>query len=284
MTSAFRVCIIVPQGYPHSQCFTEAGFLLKHSLASLGIECDITFNDLARDRINILLGWHLLQWCDALAGAAYIPYQLEQLSDASWTAFIGAKQEILVHALDVWDYSKENIRFLAGRGIPGRHVPLGYHECLERIPLVAKKDIDVLFYGSSNERRTRVLDYLAHDKDLTIRSLFGVYGKQRDDCIGRSRIILNIHYYDTQILEAVRISYLLNNRCFVVSEQSQVNPYAAVKIPMYQYAELADTCRVFLTDENGMENLAQTTYRQFKENYPMTEFMKEVLVSAQYSL
>jgi hypothetical protein len=282
MTRAFRVCIIVPQGYLHSQCFTEAGFLLKHSLNSLGIACDIALNDLARDRINIILGWHLMQWCDALASSAYIPYQLEQLSDASWGEFPDKKKEVLSHALDVWDYSGENIAFLKNRGIAGRHLPVGYHECLERIAQGAAKDIDVLFYGSSCERRGRILDLLANDKSLTVRSLFGMYGKERDDCINRARIILNIHYYDTRILEAVRISYLLNNRCFIVSEQSEINPYGAVAIPMFPYSDLADACHRFLADKDEMEKLASTMFQQFKENYPMTEFLKKVLDSARY--
>jgi hypothetical protein len=260
----------------------EVGFLVKHSLTSLGLSCDIALNDLARDRINILLGWHLLEWCDALSSSVYIPYQLEQLSDTSWTAFADAKKEILSRALDVWDYSKENIAFLATRGIGGRLLPVGYHECLERIPTGAAKDIDVLFYGSCCERRGKILDSLSRDGAIAVRSLFGVYGKERDDCIARSRIILNIHYYDTQILEAVRISYLLNNRCFVVSERSEINPYEAVAIPMAGYSDIADTCRGFLSDKDGIEANAANTYRQFKENYPMVELLEKVLNSTRY--
>jgi hypothetical protein len=282
MNRAFRVCIIVPQGYPHSQCFMEVGFLVKHSLASLGFPCDIALNDIARDRINILLGWHLLQWCDALSTAAYIPYQLEQLSNASWSAFGDGKKEILLRALDVWDYSRENITFLANRGIGGRLLPVGYHECLERIAAGAAKDIDVLFYGSSCERRGKILDSLSRDGVLAVRSLFAVYGKERDDCIARSRVILNIHYYDTQILEAVRISYLLNNRCFIVSERSEINPYEAVAIPMAEYPDIVDTCRRFLSDKDGIEAHAASMYRQFKENYPMVELLQKVLDSARY--
>jgi hypothetical protein len=278
MSSDFRVCIIVPQGYRHSMCFVEAGFLLKHSLNSLGRTCDIALNDLARDRINIVLGWHLMQYDDALEPLQYIPYQLEQLSETSWNTFPDKRKMILSHAYDVWDYSPENIAFLKSRGIVARHVPVGYHESLEQIPQRGEKDIDVLFYGSTCERRRIVLDLLSQNTGITVRSLFDVYGKERDECIARSRIILNIHYYDAQILEAIRISYLLNNRCLVVSEFSEINPYKAVAIPMFPYADLADACRKYLADKEGMDTAREATYRDFKENYPMTEILKKVIV------
>jgi hypothetical protein len=277
MTRFFRVCIIVPQGYMHSQCFIEAGFLLKHSLSSLGVPCDIKLNDLAGDRVNIVLGWHLLNNGESLAPVPYIPYQLEQLSEAFWDALPDAKKDILFKALDVWDYSLENIAFLKDRGRSAQYAPLGYHECLERIPQGHGKDIDVLFFGSVCERRRHVLDLLSSDKNIAVRFLFGVYGKDRDDAIARSRIILNIHHYESQILETVRISYLLNNRCFVISEQSAINPYKAVGMPMVPYADLVGTCRRFLADPGAMESLREASFREFKENYPMTEILKKVI-------
>ena len=84
---SYRVCIIVPPGYKHSLCFVEVGFLLKHSLVSCGKECDIAINDFARDRINIILGWHLLAFKPEHASYTYIPYQLEQLGTDAWSAF-----------------------------------------------------------------------------------------------------------------------------------------------------------------------------------------------------
>ena len=282
MSNAFRVCIVVPRGYRHSMCFVEAGFLLKHSLNSLGFTCDITLNNLAHDRINIILGWHLMLYGDEWAPLRYIPYQLEQLSEASWSAFPDKRKMILAHALDVWDYSPENIAFLTSRGIASRHVPVGYHQSLEQIPQGCEKDIDVLFYGSMCERRRAVLDILSKDMGITVRSLFDVYGRDRDECIARSRIILNIHYYEAQILEAIRISYLLNNRCFVVSEFSEINPYKAVKIPMFPYADIADACRRYLADRKEMDTMSEARHREFKENYPMKELLKEALAPVNF--
>ena len=46
----------------------------------------------------------------------------------------------------------------------------------------------------------------------------GLYGKARDDMIGRSKIILNVSLYTrSKIFEVVRVSYLFANRKAVVA-------------------------------------------------------------------
>ena len=55
-------------------------------------------------------------------------------------------------------------------------------------------------------------------KGLTVKSLFGVYGKERDAWIERSKLVINHHYYQSQIFEVVRVFYLLTNSVAVVGE------------------------------------------------------------------
>jgi hypothetical protein len=275
--TTYRVCIIVPPGYMHSQCFAEVAFLLKHSLVSLGFSCDIAVNDFARDRINIILGWHLLPYCDVISSLRYIPYQLEQLSETAWNAFPEQSKTVLKNAFALWDYSRENIAFLNSCGLHALHVPVGYHEGLELIPQNCEKTIDVLFYGSSCKRRDTVIASLSKNPDVNVQTLFGVYGKKRDEYISRSKIILNIHFYPSKILEAIRVSYLLNNQCFVISEKSEINPYKDIALPMFPYENLADACLVFVKKEYDREQIRTTCYRQFKEKYPMTESLKNAV-------
>jgi hypothetical protein len=274
---AFRVCLIVPPGYVHSQCFAEVAFLLKYALGSLGFSCDIAVNDLAKDRINIILGWHLVPSDEILSTVRYIPYQLEQLSESSWNAFTEQQKKILHNAFVVWDYSRENKAFLKRNGIEASLVPVGYHEGLELVPQIPEKPIDVLFYGSTCERRNTIITSLSKNPGVKVQSLFGVYGKKRDELIGRSKIILNIHFYPSKILEAVRISYLVNNKCFVISESSEINPYNRIALPMVPYEQLARACIEFLKKENEREQIRMTCYRQFKEHYPMTECLRNAV-------
>jgi hypothetical protein len=277
MIEKFRICIIVPNGYQHSQCFMEVAFLLKYSLNSLGIQCDLSVNDFSRDRINIILGWHLLAGINNPESYKYIPYQLEQLSDSTWKTFSAESKTILEHAFYVWDYSAENISFLSTQGIHADYLPIGYHKGLELINSDIDKDIDVLFFGSLGERRKHIIDSLTTNNKLKVQTLFGIYGKKRDEYIGRSRIILNVHFYPSKIFEAVRISYLLNNRCCVVSEESPLYPYNGVDIPMYKYENIVEECRILLNNKEKIERLRNSSYLEFRQKYPMTQFLKHSL-------
>jgi hypothetical protein len=276
MAMPYRVCIIIPPGYTHAACFLEVAFLLKSSLVSLGRTCDVAFNDFSPLATNIVLGYHLLQHGDHLKAFRYIPYQLEQLSaqDGVWSE---NAQKVLRSATEVWDYSVENIRFLSENGIAARHVPVGYHPNLEQIRHSASKDIDVLFYGSLGPRRQKVLDELRAHSDLRTEAVFGVYGKDRDACIARAKVVINVHFYSARIFEAVRISYLLNNRCLVVTEESQTNPYPDVTLESVPYERLAERCVELLNDSARLSRLSSGAYEQFRRSYPMTELLRGIV-------
>ncbi|MBI5115349.1 hypothetical protein HZA56_02645 [Candidatus Poribacteria bacterium] len=274
MKTKYRICLIMPKGYVHSLCFHEIAVLLKSSLNSIGIDCDYTVNTLSAERINVLLGYHLLRFEEVLRKYRYIPYQLEQL-DAKEGWYSDNIRQLLENAFAVWDYSRENIEFLRRLNIEAKHLPIGYHEALELIERGQQKDIDIMFYGSVGDRRKAILDRLAGI--AKVRVLFGQYGKQRDALISRSRIVLNVHYYGMRIFEAPRISYLLNNACFVVSETSPVNPYDAVELCMAPYDKIVETCYFYLSHMDEIERVRIDTHSQFKKSYPMVEFMKAVV-------
>jgi hypothetical protein len=275
MDDRYRVVLIVPAGYKHSLCFTEAAFLLKNSLADCGAGCDIVVNEMARDRINIILGYHLLVAGDYLRAYRYIPWQLEQLSAAEGV-FSGNVKAVLSGAMAVWDYSQENIAFLAGHGITAKHLPVGYHRGLEQISRTEMKDIDVLFFGSKGDRRKKVLEELAA-RGAKVQALFGVYGKERDAYVARARIVLNIHYYSSKIFEAVRVSYLLNNACCVVSEESDVYPYSEVTLPLVPYERLTEQCLSLIARKEEIWEIGERNYGEFRKSYPMIDLIKKVI-------
>ncbi|UCD57360.1 MAG: hypothetical protein JSV16_16390 [Candidatus Hydrogenedentota bacterium] len=274
MKDKYRISLIMPKGYTHSLCFKEIAELLKGSLNSVGFDCDMKINELADNRINIILGYHLLKFDEALLRYRYIPYQLEQL-EAKGGWYSENVKRLLENAYEVWDYSEENIGLLNRLNIEAKHLPIGYHESLELIDHETEKDVDILFYGSIGERRRRVLDRLSDIANVKV--LFGVYGEQRDAFISRARIILNIHYYSTEIFEAPRISYLLNNGCFVVSETSPNNPYEAVNLCLVPYDRIVETCMHYLKHPEEMEDMRRSGYADFKKNYPMIGFIRDVL-------
>ena len=101
----------------------------------------------------------------------------------------------------------------------------------------------MLFYGMVNERRRQVLQNLESRCRLAV--LTGVFGAERDALIARAKIVLNLHYYETCILEQTRVSYLLNNGACVVSEDSPSNPYEGM-IATAPREKLADLCLEWL--------------------------------------
>ncbi len=255
----------------------EVAMLLRAALGELGFSCDAAVNEFSPEKTNILLGYHLLAGHEALQGLRYIPYQLEQLT-AEEGLYSDRLEKILANAAEVWDYSRENIQFLSQRGIVAKHLPVGYHPMLERIPKTSsnEKDIDILFYGSLSTRRKQVLESLIQAGKLT-KVLFGVYGEERDALISRSKIVLNVHHYSSKVFEAVRISYLLNNCVFVVSERSPFYPYPRVELPLVAYEELVPTCLYYLSHPELRQEAVRRIHESFRQNYPMTELLRQAV-------
>jgi len=227
--------------------------------------------------MNILVGYHYLYDPSPLDGYHCVIYQLEQLSekqDQGW--FTSAAFEVLKRAQTVWDYSLDNVRFLRDKGLRDvRYLPLGFHERLQTINENVPRDIDVLFYGSTNERRCHILRQL--ETQCRLESLYGVYGPQRDAYIARSKIVLNIHFHGMQIMEQVRITYLLNNGCFVVSEDSAQNPFEGMVV-VTPYDRIVQTCLDYLPRDHERKTIAAHGMELFRRQ-PMAAYLDRALSS-----
>lgn len=152
-----------------------------------------------------------------------IIFQLEQISphlydmNRDWLS-------ILFEADEIWDYNIQNAKLLKDEGLSVTKVTkFEFTKSLNKIKHKNKKDIDVLFYGSLNEKRLQILDSLSAVCNLKIIS--NAFADELDDYISRSKIVLNIHYYDMDVQEQVRIFYLLSNACCVISEFNTINNF-----------------------------------------------------------
>ena len=212
---AFDVVLVQPPGNPHTSCFQPVAELVHHGLLQLGHDSAIVVNGpRAPDRRQIVIG-PLLDPGLVPLGDDAIFYQLEQVG-SPW--FSPAHVDLL-RRHTVWDGSARNAAALAREhDVHAVHVPLGHVEELVRIPR-ALEDVDVLFYGSMNDRRARVLGQLAA-VGLTCQTLFGVYGRELDSWIARAKLVLNVHFYEAKYLQTMRLTYLLSNGRCVVSEDS----------------------------------------------------------------
>jgi len=95
-------------------------------------------------------------------------------------------------------------------------MPLGYAPELDRLRKT-KPLYDLLFYGGRNQRRNKLLNEI-NNIGVNLHYLHGVYGQARDHFIEQSKVVLNLHLYDSEIFELVRVNYLMHNRFCVLTE------------------------------------------------------------------
>ncbi|WP_461480013.1 hypothetical protein [Mycobacterium sp. HUMS_1102779] len=262
----FAVAVVSPPSHHDLSggAFNEVAEAVHHALLALGHDSVLTNRLDLDERRTIVFGGNLLVQYGLEPPKNPIFYNLEQLGDdLPWMTM--PEFVDLFRRYPSWDYSQTNIEYLAARGLPRpTYVPIGYVPELTRIA-PAPEDIDVLFYGALNGRRYAVLRDL-HDRGLRVKWLTGAYGASRDAWIARSKIILNIHYWDAKIFEITRVSYLLANRRVVVSERGAdptLERDLQSGIAFADYDELVDRCVQLLGDERARHTLAERGYQVF---------------------
>ncbi len=156
-------------------------------------------------------------------GERRIVFQMEQSVSSRW--FTGKYLQMLRGSLAVLEYSLKNIEFLDINGIsyPDIHyLPVGSSPkyMANVVAQHFEKKWDVLFYGDakSSPRRRRMLEALQRYFDVRICS--EVFGEDMAREICRARVVVNIHYYESALLEMPRIQECLSLGVPVVSESS----------------------------------------------------------------
>lgn len=272
------ISVVSPHGYAHSAAFAEVALTLQHGLQAHGHDTVVSSRLDNPRRRHIVLGANLLQTVPAPVPPDTVFYNLEQISpDSDW--FRAGLLDVL-RTRPCWDYAPANLAPLAAAGVQVTAVlPIGYAPALTRIA-PADEDVDVLFYGSLNERRALALRELTR-RGLRVKHLFGVYGAERDAWIARARIVLNMHFYASKVFEAVRVSYLLANRRFVISEPgadpADVAPYAGGLV-LAEHADLADTCEHWLARPDARRGIADTGFERMRQR-PIESLLGPALAS-----
>lgn len=277
---SFNICIARPDNYIHSLAFLELGELLTYSLRELGYDTTMKFKEIAGDRINILIGCHLLSpsLINKIPKSTII-LNTEQIhsDDTTWNSNIFE----WIKYFEVWDYSLRNIEKMKSLGIQNpKHLQIGFQQELQRIQKASVKDIDVLFYGSGNERCYKILQALKN-KGLKVEALFGVYGADRDRFIGRSKIVLNHHLYKSQIFEVVRVFYLLHNEVAVVAEinnTTHIEGFWKEAVSGASYDNLIDLIFDLLSDKPRLHAAERNGLNEIMK-YPQHKYTAQILAA-----
>jgi hypothetical protein len=262
MQRQFCIWIVTPDGYSHSRCFEEVALSLHEAFAALGMDAPIVSDVLQVRGTAIVLGPHLLH--RLVYPRDLILYNLEQVYQnpvVMTPAYIA-----LLKQHPVWDYSARNVAAFAAQGVKAALCGVGYMPGLTRIKPAPVKDIDVLFIGSLNPRRGRVLEQIAAC-GAVVKVAFDCYGAERDAWIARARIVLNLHFYEAKLFEIVRVSYLLANQVCVVSEtgfDTELEAPFAGGVAFAGYDGLAPACVKLLADEAARARIAQKGFEQMR--------------------
>lgn len=259
----YQIVLVKPEGWEFVEGFREVMEALQEGLRERGHDAPILVNALTPGATPILFGAHHLdeRSAAALSGDAIV-YNLEQLAPG-YPWFVPEYLELL-RRHRVWDFSERNVAYLRDSGIaPGaRHVPVGYSPCLTRIA-PAPQDVDVLFYGVPSPRRKAALAALA-GAGMKVVAMSNVWGRQRDEWIGRARIVLNLHNQEGGDFEVVRVLYLLANRKVVLCEASDPGEIPHDLRPGVIASSLdgmVDACRSALGDEALRHAVAEAGFR-----------------------
>jgi len=280
--AVYCVWIVAPDGNPHWRALNEVAEGIFCALTKLGYGAYVYAGAVSprfeHDRL-IVFNAHVLPESKRLPEDAII-FNAEQVPpvDAAvplgWAAYLSRLKRHIV-----WDYSDTNRQRLAARGIDSVLCPVGHYAKIERVPFCPNPDIDVLFYGSINERRKKILTGLT-DAGFSVKHLFGIYGEDRDAIIARSKVILNVHFYPAPIWEIFRCSYAIANGKCVVSEDGgsdfDLEAFADKATVLCDYDQLVDRCAAMVRDENERTRVALQGHQLFAER-DQTSFVKQAL-------
>lgn len=273
MARKFNLTLFRPD-HPRFQimdCHLEVMASLKWGFEACGIDCSIHINRFDRHRTNIVFGWIIAAQMGSLDEMPEdsILYNFEQFSERQ---LAGTGMAQLAQRFQVWDYSAANLpqwQACNPRFAPF-HAPVSYAPTLTRIADALEQDIDLLFIGSTGPARNGKLYDLSVDVNRpSLVVLQNIWGAQRDDFIGRSRLLLNLSgdSPSLRIFEIVRVSYYLANRKAVVCEDRQdqfVEDDMKDRLLFAPTGQLASHCVRLLQDPTERQRWAEQGFEAFR--------------------
>jgi len=224
----FQITVIDPDGYRFGHFLHDIIKILCASIESLGYSCVIARNRFSANRVNVVVGAHLIQdpaLLSQVAGLDYIVYQSEVIRHDGINLSRDKERlekvyiPFLQGANAVWDGTRSNLPELAHFGIDARWLQPGFHPCLKEIHHKRKRDIDFLFYGSTTEHRVALFQAL-QKRGHQVVVVFDPSALYRNDLIARTKLhLVPRQGAGMNQLPYWRIVYQLHNGCIPIVEQ-----------------------------------------------------------------
>jgi hypothetical protein len=272
---AFNICLVT---FNEHRVFDNTIRVLHDALLDLGHTCSIKEDQLDAGAINIVIGavvWRARHGSlEFLKSAPYVLYQFEQLFEHRGVMVEVPEYVATVKsATRIFEYSPSNMKLLKHFGLKDKtiYLPPSFHRSLEMFYPSLSPTIDVLMVGSYSDRRNRIIDQLRQD-GRNVAHVFNVYGEELINYMKKTKIVLNIHWADgVNTLEAMRISFALANRSFVISEVGDHNPYGD-GIVFADYDTLVATCLEYLgPSADKRASIATEGYLEYRRSDLVTD-------------
>jgi len=260
---------------------------IKKLLYELKIECEIKFNISEQDCINsrninvLYLFIHTSMIEHNMIPHKFIVYQIEQ-SKSIW--FTEKYLSYLKKSDYIWEFSmknkilyidndanlksdesnllpqNKNKAFCSDNKITYMMMPFYYNKISSRS--FDDCDTDIFFYGTDNNRRKNILQKLCEKYNIKIG--FKLYGKLKEEMIQKSKIILNLHYYEDCALESCRINEILQYDKIIISEKPSITDIDNQKL----YENLVIFIDEILDDLSNLDQLYEKlNFYLDKNNY-----------------
>ena len=222
----------------------------------------------------------------------FVAYQTEQWGSSwissPWGSLHGETRtrnysEVFTAAIEVWDYNRWNIanfEYPAGlRREQVRYVPFAWFPSTALV-LNPIRDIDVLFFGAMNDKRERKLSQLA-ELGVNITTVTA-QGTDLDVFVLRSKIVLNLHYYDG-LLETSRIMQAISLKALVVSEMPKdtdsIRDFSTSIVLGDDIVSLAQSIFQYLRDEGQRRGRVEKAYDVCRTKFALPFWLSQTCVS-----
>lgn len=230
--------------FPVTKALDDVANIVESGMRDAGWQVTRSIKCVRGER-NLLIGAHahLDGWKPGITPDTVI-YQTEVV-DSQW--FRDPRTLDLLKSHKVWDYSRANAaRYKEFALDTPDVVPLGFSSGLSLLSKFEprEKDVDVLFYGSINERRERILGALEKTGLVVKRLPPDTFGLDREMWILSSKIVLNVHYYETGPIAQSRAAVPIANGILVVSERSAAGLMDWIDhcVSAWPYERLVEAC------------------------------------------
>ena len=216
-----NIVILQPKGYVHSLGLVDHARYFRYQFRRLGANVSVLKNRLREDAVNVVFGAHLGFPSELLKRHACVFVNLEQLGHGG--AKLSPQYLELLRTNMVVDYELANTQFYAhDAAMPVIH--FGYAPYLksqaQQATALSERPIDLLFFGSINERRKAFLSKVSATGAKIKVIEQPLYGKERDEVVRTAKAVLNCHYYETNRFEQARAFHSMSLGTPVISERT----------------------------------------------------------------